>query len=336
MATMKAIQVNSAGADLILVNKEIPEPKDNEVQVKVEVCGICHGDAVTKEGYFPGIVYPRIPGHEIIGYISKVGKQAGDWKLGQRIGVGWHAGHCMKCKSCLRGDFWACENAMTTGISSDGGYAEFMCARTEALVSIPDELNATEAAPLLCAGTTTFGALRNHGIRGGELVAVHGLGGLGHLAVQYAVKLGFKTVVLSRGKEKEKLAMSLGAHLYIDTNLVNAGKELKKMGGARAIICTAPNGGEIAKLVAGLGSNGQLIIIAAANDPMQFPPSALLGGNRSITGWVGGNMEETLNFSLLFKVVPMVEVFPLEQAAKAYKKMLDAKVHFRAVLKMTD
>ncbi len=336
MALMKAIQVSSPGSELKLVNIEIPEPKENELQIKILACGICHGDAVTKEGYFPGITYPRIPGHEVIGIITKLGSRVEGWKPGQRVGVGWHAGHCMKCKACRKGDFWACEHSLTTGISSDGGYAEYMTARVEALVNIPEEFNAEEAAPLLCAGTTTLGALRNNGIKGGELVAIHGMGGLGHLALQYAVKLGFRTVVLSRGKEKEKAALAMGAHGYIDTTAVDAAKELKKWGGARAIICTAPSGSEISKLIGGLGRNGQMIIIAAANDMMQFPPSALLGGNRSITGWVGGNMEDTLNFSLLCKVVPMVEVFPLERAQEAFEKMMSSKVHFRAVLKISD
>lgn len=337
MALMKAVQVNERGGELILVNKEIPEPKENEVQIKIQACGICHGDAVTKEGYYQGaITYPRVPGHEVIGIVSKVGSKIELWKVGQRVGVGWHAGHCMKCKACMKGDFWACEHTMTTGISTDGGYAEYMVARNEAIVSIPEELDSIEAAPLLCAGTTTLGALRNHGIKGGELVAIHGLGGLGHLALQYAVKLGFKTVVLSRGKEKEALAYKLGAYLYIDTTTLDAAKELKKLGGARAIICTAPNGSEIGKLIGGLGKDGQIIIIAAATDMMQIPPAALLGGNRSITGWVGGNMEDTLNFSILTKVIPMVEVFPLEKAAEAFQKMMTSKVHFRAVLKITN
>lgn len=333
---MKAVQVSSAGGNFELVQREIPEPKENEVQIKIQACGICHGDAVTKEGYFPGIIYPRIPGHEVIGIITKLGSNAEHWQTGQRIGVGWHAGHCMKCKSCLKGDFWACENSLITGISTDGGYAEYMTARLESLVSIPDELNAEESAPLLCAGTTTFGALKNSGARGGDLVAIQGLGGLGHLAVQYALKLGFKTVVISHSKEKEELAYKLGAHVFIDTNTVDAAKELKKMGGARAIICTAPNSKAIEKLLGGLGRNGQLIIVAAANDMMQFSPSMLLGGNRSVTGWVGGSMEDTLNFSVLFKVIPMVEVFTLEQAPLAYEKMMTSKVHFRAVLKMNN
>jgi len=336
MALMKAVQVNSAGGELQLVNKEIPEPKENEVQIKIQACGICHGDAVAKEGSMPGIIYPRVPGHEVIGIVTKIGSHIEHWSVGQRVGIGWHAGHCMKCKACLRGDFWSCENSMTTGISSNGGYAEYMIARNEAIVSIPEELNSVEAAPILCAGTTTLGALRNNGIKGGELVAIHGMGGLGHLALQYAVKLGFKTVVLSRGKQKEALALKLGAHIYIDTTTTDAAKELKKMGGARAVICTAPNGAEIGKLLGGLGKNGQIIIIAAAGDMMMIPPDALLGGNRSITGWVGGNMEDTLNFSILTKVIPMVEVFPLEQAPIAFQKMMDSKVHFRAVLKMNN
>ena len=334
MPQMRAVQVSHAGGDLELVSKEIPVPEGNEVLIKIEACGICHGDAVTKEGYYRGIAYPRIPGHEVIGYISAIGSEIECWKVGQRVGVGWHGGHCMKCNACLRGDFWACENALTTGISSNGGYAEYMTARSETLVSIPEELKSEEAAPLLCAGTTTFGALRNHGIKGGELVAIHGLGGLGHLALQYAVKLGFKTVALSRGNEKKEMAHKLGAHHYIDTTKADSAGELKKMGGARAIICTAPNGQEIGKFMGGLGQNGQMIIIAAASDMMQIAPASLLGGNRSITGWVGGNMEDTLNFSLQCNIIPVIEIFPLEQAPVAFQKMMNSKVYFRAVLKM--
>jgi D-arabinose 1-dehydrogenase-like Zn-dependent alcohol dehydrogenase len=334
MSLMKAIQVSSPGADFELVHKEIPEPKENEVLIKVEACGICHGDAIAKEGHFPGIKYPRIPGHEVIGVIHKLGSHADGWKLGSRVGVGWHGGHCLTCSACRRGDFWACENSLTTGISIDGGYAEYMIARSEVLVSIPDELNSIEGAPLLCAGRTTFGALKYSGAKGGDLVAIHGLGGLGHLAVQYALKLGFRTVVLSRGKEKEELARKLGAHVYIDTNTTDAAKELSKLGGARVILCTAPNSKAISELVGGLGRLGQAIIVTGARETMQISPSLLLGGGRSVSGWVGGSIEEAIRFSLLTKIIPMVEVFPLEQAALAYEKMMTSKVHFRAVLKM--
>jgi alcohol dehydrogenase, propanol-preferring len=332
MPFMRAIQVSSAGADFELIQKEIPQPGINEVLIKVEACGICHGDAIAKEGHFPGIKYPIIPGHEIVGIIEKTGSQVTNWKAGQRVGVGWHGGHCNQCSACRRGDFGACEQSLTTGLHLDGGYAEYMIARPEVMVNIPDELNAVDAAPLLCAGRTTLGALKLSGAQGGDLVAIHGLGGLGHLAVQYAVKLGFKTVVLSRGKSKEELAFKLGAHVYIDTASGDAAKQLMKLGGARVILCTAPSGKAIAELIPGLGRHGQAIIVTGASDMMQLPPMLFLGGERSILGSVGGNIEDTIRFSVLTKVVPMVEVFPLEQVALAYEKMMTAKVHFRSVL----
>ena|ERR1035437_2591329 len=334
MKLMKAIQVSSPGADFELIQKEIPEPGNNEVLIKVEACGICHGDSIAKQGHFPGIKYPIIPGHEVVGIVDKIGPMVTSWEVGQRVGVGWHGGHCNQCSACHKGDFGACEKSLTTGIHIDGGYAEYMIARPEAMVSIPEELNAVEAAPLLCAGRTTFGALQHSGAKGGDLVAIHGLGGLGHLAVQYAVKLGFKTIVLSRGKEKEALAYKLGAHGYIDTDAGDAVKQLIKLGGARVILCTAPNGKAIAELIPGLGRNGEAIIVAGANDMMQIPPMLLLGAQRSIKGFVSGNIEDTLKFSVLTKVIPMVEVFPLEQVALAYEKMMTSKVHFRSVLKM--
>ena len=334
MPLMKAIQVSAPGADFEIIQKEIPEPGNNEVLIKVQACGICHGDAIAKEGHFPGIKYPITPGHEVIGIVEKAGSMVTQWKAGQRVGVGWHGGHCNQCSACRKGDFGACEKSMTTGIHLDGGYAEYMIARPEAIISIPDELNSVDAAPLLCAGRTTFGALKQSGAKGGELVAIHGLGGLGHLAVQYAVKLGFKTVVLSRGKEKEEFAYKLGAHIYIDTDTGDAAKQLMKLGGARVILCTAPNGKAISELIPGLGRNGQAIIVTGASDMMHIPPMMLLGGERSIKGFVSGNMEEAVKFSMLTKVIPMVEVFPLEQAALAYEKMMTAKVHFRSVLKM--
>jgi D-arabinose 1-dehydrogenase-like Zn-dependent alcohol dehydrogenase len=289
---------------------------------------------MAKEGHFPGIKYPIIPGHEVVGIVDKAGPMVTHWKAGQRIGVGWHGGHCNQCNSCRKGDFGACEKSLTTGLHMDGGYAEYMIAHPEAMVNIPDELNAVNAAPLLCAGRTTFGALQHCGAKGGDLVAIHGLGGLGHLAVQYAVKLGFRTIVLSRGKEKEELAYKLGAHIYIDTDTGDAAKQLLKLGGARVILCTAPSGKAISDLIPGLGRNGQAIIITGAMDMMQIPPMLLLGGERSIRGFVSGNIEDALRFSILTKVIPMVEVFPLEKAVLAYEKMMTAKVHFRSVLKI--
>jgi alcohol dehydrogenase, propanol-preferring len=333
MPMMKAVQVRAPGAEFELVNREVPEPRDNEVLLQIDACGICHGDAVAKEGHFPGITYPRVPGHEVVGIIRKTGSAVSGWNAGQRVGVGWHGGHCFTCTACRRGEFWACEKTLTTGLSTDGGYAEYMTARAEVLVAIPQELSSVEAAPLLCAGTTSFGALRNSGAQGGDLVAIHGFGGLGHLALQYAVRLGFRTVVLSRGTEKQELARKLGAHACIDTSSADAAKELRKMGGARMILCLAPDSKAIGQLVGGLGRGGQTIIVSYANEPMQLPPALLMRGGQSIRGWVGGNMADTLSFSVLFKVVPMVEVFPLEQAAIAFERMMSAKVHFRSVLK---
>ncbi len=331
---MKAVQISKPGGDFELVQREIPKPRDGEVLIKVEACGICRGDAIVKEGHFPGIQYPRIPGHEVIGFITQLGSQDDNWRIGQRVGIGWHGGHCFKCKSCLRGDFGSCEKSLTTGISIDGGYAEYMVARIEALTNIPDELNSISGAPLLCAGRTTFSALRSSLAKASDLVAIQGLGGLGHIAVQYAVKMGFKTVVLSRGREKETLAFTLGAHKYIDTDAVDAAKELKQMGGARVILCTAPNAKAISDVMSGLARNGQAIIVAASREPIHISPSVLIGSGRSIIGSAGGGLEESLNFSALFKVIPMVEIFSLEQVAVAYDKMINAKVHFRSVLKI--
>jgi D-arabinose 1-dehydrogenase-like Zn-dependent alcohol dehydrogenase len=334
MKLMKAVQVKSPGANFEIVELEIPEPKDNEVLIKVEACGICHGDAVAKFGYMPGVKYPIIPGHEVVGTVSKIGSQVKNWSVGQRIGVGWHGGHCSHCKECLTGNFGSCENSLTTGLNIDGGYAEYMIARSEVMVAIPEELKSVEAAPILCAGRTTFGALKDSNAKAGDLVAIHGLGGLGHLAVQYSVKMGFKTVVVSRGKEKEQMAYQLGAHAYIDTETADGAKELNKLGGAKVILCTAPNGKAISSLIPGLAQDGQAIIVSGTSDMIQVPSTALLGGQRAIKGYRSGSINEAIDFSVLTKVKPMVEVFPLEQAAVAFEKMMSAKVHFRSVLKM--
>ena len=331
---MRAIQVNEPGADFKLVEIPIPEPNQNEVLIKVEACGICHGDALVKEGHFPGITYPRIPGHEVVGTIKKLGSDSKYWKIGQRVGIGWHGGHCGYCRACRNGQFGSCENALVTGLSIDGGYAEYMVARMEVLNPIPNELDSIKAAPLLCAGRTTFGALKSSNLKGGDLVAIHGLGGLGHLAVQFAVKLGLKVAGISRGKEKEELAKKLGIHYYIDSNAVDPAQELTKLGGAKAIICTAPNSKSMAGLIDGLAPNGQMIIITFSYEPMTLSPITLMRGQKSICGWVGGTPEDALRFSVVSGVRPLIEVFPLEQAASAFEKMMTAKVHFRAVLTM--
>ncbi len=338
MSLMRAVQVGAPGADFELVSKEIPEPKANEIRIKVQACGICHGDAVVKEGHFPGIKYPRVPGHEVVGTIDKLGPGISFWEVGQRVGVGWYGGPCLKCENCRKGNPDNCSNALATGISFDGGYAEYMVAPQQAMTLIPGELDSLDAAPLMCAGRTTFTALRNSVARGGDLVAIHGTGGLGHLAIQFARKLGFQTVALSRGREKEELAYKLGALVYLDTESVNPADELKKLGGAKVILATAPSSKAISQLVDGLGLDGQLIIVAAPGEPMQISPGQLLAKRSMIRGWVGRparhKSEEVLNFSVITGVLPMIEVFPLEQAALAYEKMMTAKVHFRAVLKM--
>jgi propanol-preferring alcohol dehydrogenase len=334
MPTMKAIQITAPGAGFQLVDREIPEPGAGEVLIKVQACGVCHGEAILKDGHFPGLTYPRIPGHEVIGTIAKCGSDASGWQVGQRVGVGWHGGHCFRCPACRRGEFSACTSNLVTGITIDGGYAEYMVARAEALVEIPEELDSCESAPLLCAGRTVFGALKSSGAQGGDVVAVHGIGGLGHLAIQYSRKLGFKTIALSRGSDKRELSLKLGAHAYLDTSSGGAAEELQRMGGARVILCTAPNSRAIAELIDGLGKDGKIIIVSAPQDMMQFHPGLLLKGNRSIGGWVSGNIEEAIQFSLLSDIMPMIETFPLEQAAIAFDKMMAAKVRFRAVLKI--
>ena len=334
MTTMKAIQVKAPGASFELVEKEIPTPASNEVLLHVEACGVCHGDVLVREGHFPGISYPRTPGHEVVGVIEGVGSAVAGWSIGQRVGVGWHGGHCFHCAACRRGDYWACERSLTTGLSTDGGYAEHMVARAEVLSAIPAELGSVEAAPIICAGRTTFGALKGCGAKGGDLVAIHGMGGLGHLALQYAARLGYRTVVLSRGKDKEPLARQLGAQDYIDTTSGNAAKELQSRGGAQVIICTAPSGKGISELLGGLRGGGQALVITAPSDPIVIPPFVLLGGGRGIRGWVGGSVDEALAFSAFAKVKPMVETFPLERAVEAFDKMMSAKVHFRSVLTM--
>jgi len=336
---MKAIQVSKAGGDFELVEREIPEPGEHEVRINVETCGICHSDAFIKEGLFPGIEYPRIPGHEIIGRVDKVGDEVTQWKKGQRVGIGWHGGHCFECEACRNGDFINCENAKITGISFDGGYAEYMIAPQEAIAHIPDELDSAEAAPLLCAGITTYNALRNTVARPGDLVAIQGIGGLGHLAVQFAHEMGFETVALSRGIDKKNMAHDLGAKHYIDTKSEDAAEKLQQMGGAKVILATAPNSKAITSVIGGLGRGGQLMVVAASGEPIEVSPMMLIGGRKSISGWPSGHAkesEETLNFSALNNTMPMIETYPLEKASEAYERMITNKARFRVVLTMDD
>jgi len=335
MSTMKAVQVPHAGGTFELVERPLPEPQEGQVRIKVQACGVCHSDSLVKEGGPYPITYPRIPGHEVIGVIDAVGKGVRPWSAGQRVGVGWHGGHDFVCPACRRGDFINCQNAQITGISYDGGYAEYMLAPQEALALVPDQLTAVEAAPLLCAGMTTFNALRHSVAKAGDLVAVQGLGGLGHLGIQFANRFGFRTVAVSRGKGKESLARELGADEYIDTEASDPAQELLHMGGARVVLATAPSGKAMASIIAGIGINGQLLIVAAPPDSTELYLASLTGGSRSIQGWVSGtamDSEDTLNFSTLRHVLPLTETFPLERADEAYQRMMSNQVRFRAVL----
>ena len=336
MSKMRVVQVARAGGPFELVEREITEPGIGHVRIKVEACGICHSDVLTKEGTWPGIQYPRVPGHEVAGIVDAVGEGVVGWTEGQRVGVGWHGGHCGYCDSCRRGDFITCQIAhLITGISYDGGYAEYMVAPAGALASIPEGLSAAEAAPLMDAGVTTFNPLRNSGARPGDIVAVLGVGGLGHLGIQFASKMGFRTVAIARGKEREPLARKLGAIHYIDSQAQDPAAELSKLGGARVILATAPSSKAMTAVLGGLGVNGRLVIVGVDAEPLQVIGYSLISGRRSITGWPSGNpidSQDTLSFSALTGVRPMTEVFPLERAAEAYESMISGKVRFRAVL----
>jgi D-arabinose 1-dehydrogenase-like Zn-dependent alcohol dehydrogenase len=334
MAKMKAVRVAKAGAPFELSEVDIPEPNSGQVRVRVEACGICHSDLFVKSGGFPGLVLPRIPGHEIAGRVDAVGTGVTAFKKGDRVGVGWHGGHCFQCDACRRGLFINCEKAQVTGISFDGGYAEYAVVPQAAVARLPDQLSATEAGPLLCAGITTYNALRNSGARPGDTVAVQGIGGLGHLGIQYAARMGFRTVAISRGADKEELVRQLGAHEYIDTQNVSAADGLKNLGGAHLVLATAPHSEAIASVVEGLRPRGKLLIVAAPFEPLQISAFALLSG-KSVAGWPSGSSidsEDTLSFSALSNVRPMVETFPLEQAEQAFAKMMESRVRFRAVL----
>jgi D-arabinose 1-dehydrogenase-like Zn-dependent alcohol dehydrogenase len=335
MAKMRAVQVARPGAKLELVEREVPQPVAGTVRIKVEACGVCHSDSFTVEGTFPGIEYPRVPGHEVIGTIDALGPGVSDFAPGQRVGVGWHGGQDGRCDACRRGEFFACRLHLVTGISSDGGYAEYMIARSEALARFPQGLSPVESAPLVCAGVTTFKALRRSGARGGDVVAVLGIGGLGHLGVQYAAKMGFRTVAIARGSQREDLAKKLGAHVFIDSTARDAVAELNKLGGAKAILATAPSAKAASALIDGLGPNGKLLVVGASADPIEAMPAALITTQRSIEGQYSGiaiDTQETLEFSELTGVKSMNETFPLERAPEAYQRMMSGKAVFRDVL----
>jgi len=337
VATMKVAQIGKPGAGFELKERPIPSPGAGEVRIKVQACGVCHSDILTVEGAWPGIQYPRIPGHEVAGVIDAVGDGVSSWKKGQRVGVGWHGGQDNTCPACRRGDFSNCQNIRIAGISYDGGYQEFMVAPVEALVSIPDSLKDAEAAPLLCAGVTTYNALRHAGALPGDLVAVQGIGGLGHLGVQFANKFGYKVAAVGRGPDNAPLAMKLGAHVYIDSKATNAAQALQKLGGAKAILATAPNSKAMSELIDGLGPNGKFIVVGASFDPIEVTPLQLITGSKSIQGWWSGipmDSEDTLRFSELSGVRPMIETYPLEKAAEAYARMMSGKAEFRVVLTM--
>ena len=337
MAKMRAVQVARPNGPLEATERDIPTPGRGAVRIKVEAYGVCHSDALVVGGQLPGLEYPRIPGHEVAGVIDAVGPGVSGWKVGQRVGVGWNGGYDGSCEHCRRGDFFACENSATTGITVDGGYAEYTIAAESALARIPAELSAVEAGPILCAGITTYNALRNCGLRGGDLVAIHGLGGLGHLAVQYAAKMGFRTVAVARGADKEALARKLGATEYIDSTAVDPAKELQRRGGARAIFETITSGKAMSAMIGGLAVNGTLLVIGASGEPIEVPPLALIMGRSAVRGWASGtsiDSEDTLAFSVLTGVRSMNELFPLERARDAYERMLSGAARFRVVLEI--
>jgi D-arabinose 1-dehydrogenase-like Zn-dependent alcohol dehydrogenase len=335
MPKMRSAQITRPGGPFELVERDIPQPTAGQVRIKIQACGICHSDALVKEGRWPGLQYPRVPGHEVIGIVDAVGAGVAQWQPGQKVGVGWHGGHCGYCDACRRGDFFGCTVALqVTGISFDGGYADYLVAPAIALAQVPEDLSAVEGAPLMCAGVTTYNALRNSAARPGDLVAVLGVGGLGHLAVQYAVKMGFKTVAIARGTDKEPLARKLGAGIYVDSQKQDPAVELQKVGGAKVILATVTAGDAMSAVQGGLGLNGTLLVIGAA-ESIQISPLLLITGRRSVKGWYSGtaiDSQETLAFSTFSAVRSMNEVYPLEKVAEAYQRMESGKARFRVVL----
>jgi D-arabinose 1-dehydrogenase-like Zn-dependent alcohol dehydrogenase len=337
LAPMKVAQIPKPGADFEIVEREIPQLGVGQVRIKVHACGVCHSDLFTKEGAWPGIQYPRVPGHEVAGIIDEVGAGVSEWKEGQRVGVGWHGGHDGTCLSCRRGDFRNCRNLKIAGISYDGGYQQYMVAPVEALTAIPENVSDVEAAPLLCAGITTYNALRHSGALPGDLVAVLGIGGLGHLGIQFANKFGYKVAAIGRGSENAALAKKLGASVYIDNKMTNAAEALQELGGARLILATAPSSKAMSEVIDGLGPNGKLMVVGAAMDPIEVTPVQLITGSRTIQGWTSGtptDAEDTLRFAELTGVRPMIETYPLEKAAEAYERMMSGNAQFRVVLTM--
>jgi D-arabinose 1-dehydrogenase-like Zn-dependent alcohol dehydrogenase len=335
MTTMRAIQVREPGAPFELVQRERPAPGPGEVLVKVQACGVCHSDSIAKEGYAPGLPYPIIPGHEVAGVIEAVGEGVHPWTAGTRVGVGWFGGHCGHCEPCRRGDLIDCQNIRIPGLNYDGGYADFMVTPANGLVRIPDDLSTEDAAPLLCAGVTTFHSLRESGARPGDTVAILGLGGLGHLGVQFARKMGYRTVAIARGADKEALAKELGAHIYIDSAATNAAEELSKLGGAKTILATVPNAQAASELIPGLSVRGVIMIIGVGVEPIQVSALDVIATNRAVQGHASGaaiDSEDTLNFSVLSGVRPRIEVMPLEKATEAYDRMMSAEARFRMVL----
>jgi D-arabinose 1-dehydrogenase-like Zn-dependent alcohol dehydrogenase len=337
MAKMKAVQVAKAGGDFEIVERDIPHPGPGQVRIRVQACGVCHSDVLVKEGGWPGLVYPRVPGHEIAGVIDEAGPGVTQWKKGQRVGVGWHGGQDGTCLACRRGDFANCTALKITGLSYDGGYQEYMIAPLDAIARMPESLDAAEAAPLLCAGVTTFNALRHSGALSSDLVAVQGIGGLGHLGIQFARKFGYQVAAVGRGPGNAALAKKLGASVYIDSVGTNAAAELQKLGGARVILATAPSSKAMSSLIDGLGINGRMMVVGAAGDPIEVTPIQLIFGMRSIQGWASGiptDSEDTLRFAELTGVRPMIEKYPLAQAGEAYARMMSGKAEFRVVLTM--
>lgn len=337
MEKMKAAQISKPGGDFELVEREIPQPRSGEMRIKVQACGICFSDHLTKDNLWPGLVYPRVPGHEVAGIIDELGAGVTGWQKGQRVGVGWHGGQDGTCLSCRRGDFANCANGKVSGISYDGGYAEYMIAPKEAVAAMPESLDPAEAAPLLCAGITTFNALRHSGALPGELVAIQGIGGLGHLGIQFANKFGYRVAAVGRGSENAPLSKKLGASVYIDSKATNAAQELQKLGGARVILATAPNAKSMTDLINGLGMNGIMLVIGAPMEPIEVSPIQLIMGRKAIQGWASGiptDSEDTLRFAELTGVRPMIEKFPLEKVNEAYARMNSGQAQFRVVLTM--
>ena len=337
MTRMRVAQVAQAGGPFEIVVRDLPQPKPRQELIKVQACGICHSDAFTKFGAYPGIQFPRVPGHEVVGVVDAVGADVAGWKPGTRVGVGWHGGHCGQCASCRRGDFITCAKGQIPGISYDGGYAEYMIAPVEALASIPAELDAADAAPLLCAGITTFNSLRGSGVRPGDLVAVLGIGGLGHLGVQFAAKMGCNTVAIARGADKRAFSLELGARHYIDSTTQDVAAELMRLGGAKVILATVTDAKSMSAAVGGLGVDGKLVVVGVSTEPIEVSPLALIAGRRSVMGWPSGSAsdsEDTLAFSVLAGIRPMIETYPLERSAEAFERMMSGQARFRVVLTM--